>query len=82
MIILPRHSSILGALPLSKTSVSSDPSRGIQFPGSRPRVHGNGFADDKAIADEFSDGLTGIGIGDFVDFVRIQPDLALAAADY
>jgi len=45
-------------------------------------VHCDGFADDKAITDEFADGLAGIGVGDFVDFVGIKPDLALATADY
>ena len=44
-------------------------------------MHGNRLADDKAIADEFSDVLTGIGIGDFVNFVRVEPDLTLAATD-
>ena len=45
-------------------------------------MHSNRFADDEAIADEFSDGLAGIGVGDFVDFVGIEPDLAFSAADH
>jgi len=44
-------------------------------------VNSNGLADDQSIADQFSDGLSGIGVGDLVDFVRIKPDLALAAAN-
>jgi hypothetical protein len=44
-------------------------------------VHGNRLADDEAICDKFADGLAGVGIGDLVDFIRIEPDLALAAAD-
>ena len=43
-------------------------------------MHSNRLADDKAIADQFSDRLAGVGIGDFVDFVRVEPDLALAAS--
>lgn len=43
-------------------------------------MHGDGLADDKTICDELSDGLAGVGIGDFGDFVRIKPDLALSAA--
>ena len=43
-------------------------------------MHGNLFADDEAIRDELTDGLARVGIGDFVDFVRVQPDLALATA--
>jgi hypothetical protein len=45
-------------------------------------VHGDRFADDEAIADQFTDGLTGIGVGDFVDFIRVEPDLALTTANY
>lgn len=62
--------------------MSAHPPRGIQFPSPGSRVHSNGFADDEAIADEFSDCLTGIGVGDFVDFVGIEPDLAFPAADH
>jgi hypothetical protein len=43
-------------------------------------VHGHRLADDEAIADQLSDGLSGVGIGDFVHFVGIEPDLALSAA--
>lgn len=42
-------------------------------------MHGDGLADDEAIGNEFSDGLAGVCVGDFVDFVRVKPDLAFAA---
>jgi len=42
-------------------------------------VHSDGFADDKAIGDEFADSLAGVRVRDFVDFVRVEPDLAFAA---
>jgi len=45
-------------------------------------VHGNLFADDKAIGDEFADGLAGVGVGDFARLIGIEPDLALAAASH
>ena len=44
-------------------------------------MHRHRLSDDEAISNQFADRLTGVGIGDFVDFVRIQPDLALAATD-
>ena len=44
-------------------------------------MHSNGLADDKAIGNQFADGLARVGIGDFVDLVGIEPDLALATAD-
>ena len=62
--------------------MSPYPPRSIQFPSSSSRVHSNRFADDETIADEFSDGLARIGVGDFVDFVGIKPDLAFSAADH
>jgi hypothetical protein len=77
---LPWHSGVLCTLSLTKTSVSANSSGGVQFSGAGAGVHGNGLADDEAIADKLSDGLAGVGIGDFVDFIGIEPDLALAAA--
>jgi hypothetical protein len=44
-------------------------------------VHSNGLADDEAICDELSDGLTRVGVGDFAGLVGIEPDLALSTAD-
>ena len=45
-------------------------------------MHGSLLADDEAIGDEFADGLAGIGVADLVDLVGVEPDFALAAADY
>lgn len=44
-------------------------------------MHGDGFADDEAIADKLADGLAGVGVGDLADLIGIEPDLALAASD-
>ena len=43
-------------------------------------MHGDGLADDKAICDELSDGLAGIGVRDLTDLIGIKPDLSLSAA--
>lgn len=43
-------------------------------------MHGDRLADDEAIGDKLADGLAGVGVRDFVDFVRVEPDLALTAA--
>jgi hypothetical protein len=59
--------------------VSSDTTSGGQLPGAGTRVDGDGLLDDQAIGDELANGLTGVGVGDFVDFVGIEPDLALSA---
>lgn len=44
-------------------------------------MHGNGLADDEAIADELADGLAGVGIGDLADLVGVKPDLSLTASN-
>ena len=44
-------------------------------------MHGDGLADDEAIGDELADRLAGVGVGDLVHFVGVEPDLALSAAD-
>lgn len=43
-------------------------------------MHGDLFADNKAIRDEFADGLTGVGIRNLIDFIRVEPNLTLSAA--
>jgi len=43
-------------------------------------VHGDRLSDDKAICNELADGLAGVGIGNFADLIRIEPDLALSAS--
>jgi len=45
-------------------------------------VHGDWLSDNEAIRDELTNGLTGVGVGDFVDLVRVEPDLALTAAGH
>ena len=61
--------------------MSADSPGLVQGSGAGAGVHGDGLADDEAIADEFADGLAGVGVGDLVDLVGVEPDLALAAAD-
>lgn len=60
--------------------MSPDPPRRSQLSSSGARVHSDGLSDDEAIGYELADCLTGVGVGDFVHFVRIEPNLALATA--
>lgn len=78
---IPGHTGILGTLPLTETTVSTNSSGGGQGTSTGTRVHGDGLADDEAIGNELADGLAGVGVGDLVDFIGIQPDLALSASD-
>jgi hypothetical protein len=79
---IPRHSGVLGTLPLTETTVSANTASGVEFTSTSAGVHGDGLADDEAIADQLADSLTGVGVGDFVHLIRIEPHLALAAADH
>lgn len=45
-------------------------------------MHCDRLADDETIADELTDGLTGVGVGDLVDLVGVEPDLALTTANH
>lgn len=54
----------------------------VELTGAGAGVHGDGLADDEAIADELADGLTGVGVGDLVHLIGVEPNLALAAADH
>ena len=44
-------------------------------------MHRNRLSDDESIGDKLSDCLAGVGVGDFVNFIRVEPNLALSAAD-
>ena len=61
--------------------MSPNPSRSGQLPRTCTRVHSDLLANDETIRHELADSLARVGIGDFVHFIRIKPDLALAAAD-
>lgn len=76
-IDLPGHPSISRTLSLTKPTMSPNPSCGDKLPSSRTRVHCDLLAYDKAIGNEFSDSLAGVGVGDFVYFVGIKPDFTL-----
>ena len=43
-----------------------------------PWMDSNRFLDNKTILDELSNVLTRIGVGDFINFIRIQPNLFLS----
>lgn len=61
--------------------MATDTAGEVQLTGTGTRVHGDWLADDEAIGDELADGLAGVGVGDLVDLVGVEPDLALAAAE-
>lgn len=42
-------------------------------------MHCDGLADNEAIGNELADSLAAVGVGDLVDLIGVEPDLALAA---
>ena len=44
-------------------------------------MHSDLFANDETIRHEFADCLARVGVGDFVHFIGVEPDLALATAN-
>jgi hypothetical protein len=78
---VPGHTGVLGTLPLTETPVATDAAGSGQGSGAGARVHRDGLADDEAIVNQLADGLAGIGVGDLVDLVGVEPDLALSATD-
>ncbi len=79
---IPGHTGVLGTLPLTETTVSANSSGGSQLSGAGTGVHGDGLADDEAILDELADGLAGVGVGDLVHLIGVEPNLALATANH
>lgn len=79
---VPGHTSLLGTLTLTQAPVSADSAGRVELTGTRAGVHGHGLADDEAIADELADGLAGVGVGDLVHLIGVEPNLALAAAHH
>lgn len=45
-------------------------------------MHGDLLANDETVGHELADSLAGVGVGDLVRFIGVEPDLALAAANH
>uniref|UniRef100_A0AAG5CRF2 Uncharacterized protein n=1 Tax=Anopheles atroparvus TaxID=41427 RepID=A0AAG5CRF2_ANOAO len=74
---LLRHTRVGRTLPLAIAAVATLTAGDGVFAHTVPRVHDHRFLDDQTILDQL---LTGVGVSNLVDFIRIQPDLLLAAS--
>ena len=72
-------SGFLGTLSLTGTSVSAFSLSKIVGSCSSSRVDGDVSSDDETILDELSDAHSGVGKGDFVRFIRVEPESLLTA---
>lgn len=79
---IPGHTGVLGTLTLTQTTVTTLAAGKVELTSTGAGVHGDGLADDQAIADELADGLARVGVGDLAHLIGVEPDLALAAADH
>lgn len=79
---IPGHTSVLGTLALTEATVTTVAASLVELTGAGTGVHGDGLADDEAIADELADGLARVGVGDLAHLIGVEPNLALAAADH
>lgn len=61
------------------TSVASLSLGRIVYPRSVSGVHNSGLLHDKSILFQTGNVATRVGQGNFIDFVGVQPDLALSA---
>ena len=78
---VPWHPGICCTFPFTKTTMSTNSPSSGQFPCTGARVDSDGFADDESIGNEFADGLARVCVGDFINFIGIEPDLALATSN-
>lgn len=81
-LCIPGHTGVLGTLTLTQTTVATLATGQVELTSAGTGVHGDGLADDQAIADELADGLARVGVGDLAHLIGVEPDLALAAADH
>jgi len=76
---LNRHASVGSSLALAGTRVTTlSASKGI-FPRTRARVNRLRLLDDQTVLDQPTDVLSGVGVGDLIDFVGVHPDFVGAA---
>ena len=66
---------VLGSLPLAEAAVAALAAGLVVGPNTRARVNSHGLLDHQAVLDQLPDVLPGVRVGDFVDFIRVKPNL-------
>lgn len=77
---LLRHQSIGSTLPLCYAHMPALLSGQGVLPAVSPGIDSHGFPDDQPFFDQLPD-LMGVGIGDFVCPIGVQPDLLFTAVE-
>ena len=74
------HSRIGSTLSLTYTHMPCPSSDPRCFSGISPGMDSHRLPDDQPIFDQLPDLLAGVGIGDFISLIGVQPDLLFASA--
>ena len=75
------HSSVGSTLSLTYAHVPALPAGQGVFPASSLGMDCHRLPDDQPIFDQLPDLLTGVGIGNFISLIGVQPDLLFATAE-
>ena len=76
------HSCVSGTLSLTSTVMSSLSLGLVNSLDSRFRVHADMLSDDKSVLEQLTDVLSGVGEGDFVGLVGVDPNSLLSALQH
>lgn len=78
---LLRHSSIGSTFSLTYAHMPALPTGQSVFPAPSSGMDSHRLPDDQPIFDQLPNLLTGVGIGDFIGLIGVQPDLLFATAE-
>jgi hypothetical protein len=75
------HLSIGSTLPFPYAHMPALPSGQGVFWAASPGMDNHRFLDDQPIFDQLPDLLLGVGLGDFIGLIGVQPDLLLTTVE-
>jgi len=80
--LLDGHTGVGGTLALTGAGVTALATSQSVLARASARMNGLGLLDDQAVLDQSTDVLSRIGVGNFIDLVRIHPDFVAPALEY
>jgi len=80
--LLDGHAGVGGTLALTGAGMTSlSPGQSV-FPRPGARMNGLRLLDDQTVLDQATDVLSRVGVGNFIDLVRVHPDFVAPALEY
>jgi len=80
--LLDGHTGVGSTLALTGAGMTALATSQSVLARASARVNGLGLLDDQAVLDQSTDVLSRIGVGNFIDLVRIHPDFVAPALEY